>query len=110
LVKIHPSLGPPAEGIDKMVSIGSAETVQHFPQGIGIAVAVGIRQMKDLGGVCHIHASVSRQNPGWHGESLGKYGGLIGYAVAVGIFQDVHLVVGFLSGFQVWIGGAADDP
>ena len=63
---------------------------------VGLAVAVGVLEVEQLGAVGDVGAAVARLDAGGDQQAVGEDGGLVGLAVAVGVFEDEDLVVGLL--------------
>ena len=61
---------------------------------VGLAVAVGVVEVEQLGAVGDVGAAVAGLDPGGDQQPVGEDGGLVGLAVAVGVFEDHDLVVG----------------
>ena len=110
LVEIEAAFRPPAESMNQMVGVRYTETRQNPPLLIRLPIPVGVLQMKDFGGVGHVHPPVARQDARGRDEPFGKNRGLVGFAVPIRIFQYKDLVVGRFSRFHVRIGRAAHHP
>ena len=77
---------------------------------VGLAVAVGVRQVQQVGAVGDVDAAVAGLDAGGNEQAVGEDGGLVGLAVAVGVFEDDDLVVGLLARLDLRIDLAARDP
>ena len=64
---------------------------------VGLAVAVGVLEVEQLGAVGDVGAAVAGLDAGGDQQAVGEDGGLVGLAVAVGVFEDDDLVVGLLA-------------
>ena len=55
---------------------------------VGLAVAVGVLEVEQLGAVGDVGPAVARLDAGGDQQAVGEDGGLVGLAVAVGVFED----------------------
>jgi hypothetical protein len=63
-----------------------------------------------LRAVGDVRPAVARLDAGGDQEAVGEHGGLVGLAVAGGVFEDDDLVVGLLAGLDLRVGLARGDP
>src|SRR5262245_41438722 len=87
-----------------------AETAQQYPPLIGLAISVGVSEEEQLRAVAHVRAAIADFQSGWNHQTVRKNRGLVTAAISVGVFEDQHLVVGHLAGFDLRIHGAANHP
>src|SRR5207248_8587192 len=83
---------------------------QYHASSARFSIAVGILQEQQFGAVADIRAAIAQFDAGWNHQVVGKDRGPVAPPVAIGVFQDEHLVVRRLSRFDLWIDRAADDP
>src|SRR3954471_8476144 len=87
-----------------------AEARQDHAALVGLAVAVGVGKMQQVGAVDDVHAAIARRQSCRDQQSLGKDGGFVGLAVAVSVFEDDDLVVLLLAWLDLRIRFTARDP
>ena len=96
--------------MNQSIYIHSHIETPHGARRIGLAVAVSVLQMQHFGAVCHVSAAVTRFDRGRNQQPAGEDRGLVGNAVAVGIFQDHDLVVCLLTRSDLRIDFRHRDP
>jgi hypothetical protein len=77
---------------------------------VGLAVAIGILEEKDVVAVGHINSAVTRKNPRRDVQVVCKYGMLVGHPVSIGIFEYDQAVRFLLTGLDVWVKWTAHHP
>ena len=87
-----------------------AEAREDDARLVGLAVAVGVLEVQQLGAVGDVGAAVARLDAGRDQQAVGEDGGLVGPAVAVAVFEDQDLVVGDLARLDLRIDLGAGDP
>ena len=100
----------PADRIDVLVGIASAEAAHEHSLFIGAAIAVGIAQIDEARAFADENAIGAELQAHRHFQTFGKAIGAVGAAVAIGVLQNEDEVVGFLAGLELGVGGSADDP
>ncbi len=110
LVHVEHPIGPAAQGVEQVVRVFGAEPAQHHLAEVGLAIAVGVLEVQQLGRVGDIDATVSRQHTGRDQQVVGKHRRFLGHAVAVGVLEDDDLVVRALAWLNVRIEPAAHEP
>ena len=108
----HPeaAVRAPAERVQVVVRVLGAEAGEDDAAHVGLAVAVGVLQVQQLGALRDIHAAVAGREAGGDEHVLGEDGGFVGFARALGVFEDDDFVVRGLAGFDLRIDLAAGDP
>ena len=103
LVEIEPRVDAPAERVDEMVGVLGAEAGEHGAPRVGPVVAVGVGEVEHLGGIGDVAAAVAGKDGRRHVEAGGEDLRDVGDAVAVGVVEDRHRVVGDLAGAELRI-------
>ena len=108
----HPeaAVRAPTERVEIVVRVLGAEAGEDDAAHVGLAVAVGVLQVQQLGALRDIHAAVAGREAGGDEHVLGEDGGFVGFARALGVFEDDDFVVRGLAGFDLRIDLAAGDP
>ena len=65
-----------------------AEAGEDDARLVGLAVAVGVAEVEQLGAVGDVRAAVARLDAGRDQQAVGEDGRLVGLAVAVGVLED----------------------
>ncbi len=115
LRKIEPSIRPPAQGVDDVVRVLGAESAEDDALLVGLAVAIGVLEVEQLGGLADVAGPVALgrehgRDAGGDEQAVGKDGALLGLAVVVGVFEDEDFVERVLPGRDLRIHRAARDP
>ncbi len=110
LVEVQHSVVAPTKRVQNVVRVLGAEARQHDAADVGLAVAVGVLEVQQFGAVGHVDAAVARLDAGGNQQTVGKDGGLLGAAVAVGVVEHQNLIVRFLARLDLRINLAAGDP
>ncbi len=103
LVEIKKAFRPPLKSMQDVMRILGAEPRKNDPRAIGLAVAVGIAEMQQLGAVGDIDAAVAWSNSRGDEQAIGKDADLVRFAYAARVGKDQNLVVGFLPRFDLRI-------
>ena len=74
LVEVQPPIEAPAQRVQNVVRVLGAETGHHHAGLVGLAIAVRIPQMKQLGALCNINPAVARLDAGRDQQVVGKDG------------------------------------
>ena len=74
LVEVQPPIEAPAQRVQNVVRVLGAETGHHHAGLVGLAIAVGIPQMKQLGTLGNINPAVARLDAGRDQQVIGKDG------------------------------------
>ena len=83
--------------MQNVVRVFGAKPREHDPPLVGLAIAVGVGQVQQLGAVRDVRAAIAGGHAGGDEQAIGKNSGLVGLAVAVGVFEHQHLVVRLLA-------------
>ena len=105
----HPVVAPP-QRVEDVVGILGAEAREHDAGLVGLAVAVGVLEVEQLGAVGDVRTAVARLDAGGDQQAAGEDRGLVGPAVAVAVLDDEDLVVGDLPRLDLRIDLRAGDP
>src|SRR6185436_6391505 len=85
LVEVERAVGTPAERVDDVVRVLGAEAREEDAALVGLAVAVRVLEVDELGAVGDVAAAVARLDARRNVEALREDGRLVGLAVAVGV-------------------------
>src|SRR3989454_7835840 len=96
--------------IDVLMIVARAKTAQDDATLVGFVVAVGVLQMQQLGALANVRAAVPQFDSGGDHQTVREDSRFVAAPVAIGVFEDEHLVVWHLTGFNLRIDRAADDP
>ena len=77
---------------------------------VGLAAGLRPDEMQQVRAVGDVDAAVARFDAGRNEQTVGEDGGLVGLAVALGVFEDDDFVVGLLARLDLRIRLAARDP
>ena len=110
LVEVEPGIRPPAEGVDDVVRVFRAEAGENDPSRVGLAVTIGVGEVKKLRAVGDVDTAVAGQHGGGHQEAVGKDRAGVGLPVTVAILEDRNGVVGDLARPDLWIHARRRDP
>ena len=110
LVHVQTPLRSPAERVEDVVGVLGAETGEHDLGLVGLAARLARLEVDQLGAVGDIGAAVARGHAGRDQQAVGEDGGLVGFAVAVGVLKDDDLVVGLLARLDLRVDLAGGDP
>ena len=110
LVEVEHPVGAPPQCMEDVMGVLGAEAGEDDLARVGLAVAVEVGQVEQLGAVGDVGAAVARLDPGGDQELVGEDGGLVGLAVVVGVLEDHDLVVGHLARLDLGVDLGAGDP
>ncbi len=110
LVEVQVPVVSPPERVEDVVRVLGAEPGEDDAAAVGLAVAVGVAEVEQLGAVGDVGAAVAGLDAGRDEQAVGEDGGPVGAAVAVAVLEDEHPVVGLLAGRDLGIHLGADDP
>ena len=110
LGEIEAAVGAPARAVDVVVGVLGAEAAEDDAALIGLAVAIGIAEVEELGALRDVDAAVAGRDAGGNEETVGEDGGFVGAAGAGGVFEDDDLVGGGRAGLDLRINFGAGDP
>ena len=96
LLEVERAAGSPGEGGDRVVAVLGAEAVQDDLVAVGHVVAVRVLDEHQVRLLGHVDAAVAEFEAGRYVQAAGEHGVVIGPAVAVTVFENHDLVVGFL--------------
>jgi hypothetical protein len=100
----------PVDAIDHLVRIGGAEAAHEEAPRVGLAIAVGVLEMEQLGALGDVESAIAELDPGGHEEALDEFVKFVGLAVVVGVLADEDVVVGLFTGLDLRVAGRAGDP
>ena len=108
------AIRPPAERIGVLVRVARAEAAENGVAAVGLAVAVAVRQVHQLGALHDIEAAArllgrELETQG-HGQPLRETPGLIGPAIPIGILQHQDVVAAMLAGLELRVRRRAGYP
>ena len=96
LVEVEHAVRPPAEGVE-MWCVSSVPKPESTTRCLSALPPPSVsRQVNEFGAVGDVDAAVARLEAGGNEQAVGEDGGLVGLAVALGVFEDDDLVVGLL--------------
>ena len=123
LVHVEATIGAPAKCVERVVCVLGAEAGEHCAAAVRAIVEVGIVEFKKIGGCgdvgglgfrLRIFANGFFFQNGCHARGdeqvAGERRGFVGFAIAVGVFEDHDFVVGMRAGGDHRIDGRAGDP
>ena len=110
LTEIHKPSRIEDEIADILMGVTGSESGEDDAFFIGPVVTVGVFEKNKIGVFGDPGAAVAEGESHGHVEPVGKERRLVGAPVAVGVFEDVELVVGTLPGLELGIGERAEDP
>ena len=96
LIEIEHAVIAPPQGVQDVVGVFGAEAREDDAGRVGLAVAVGVFEVQELGAVGHVGTAVAGLDAGGDQQPAGEDGRRVGPAVVVAILDDQHLVVGDL--------------
>src|SRR6266536_1687278 len=94
---IKPPIGTPGKSVEQFMAI--IETESSLQDGLLIrnVVAVCVFEEKKIGRLAHINSAVAQQNARGQVEAIDEYRDLIGFSIAVGIFENLDPVARLLA-------------
>ncbi len=111
LVHIDVAIEAPSQGVEIVMGILGAEAGEDDAADVGLAITVGVGEVEQLMAGGDIDpAAVVGQDTGGNEDAFSKHGGLVGLAIAIGVFHHDHGVLGFLAGSDLGIDAGAGDP
>ncbi|MDB6125293.1 MAG: hypothetical protein JWQ71_4286 [Pedosphaera sp.] len=110
LVKVKLTVMAPMQSVDDMMGVFRAEAGKDDALLVGLAIAIGVLEMKEFGALADIDAAIARFDAGGDEQAIGEDGGFIDFAHALGVFENENLVVGFVPRFDLGINRGADNP
>src|SRR5207253_2143316 len=69
-----------------------AEAGEHDLLFVSLAIAVGVLHEEDVRGIGHPNASTTDRDAGWNIQTLREDRELVGRAITVGIFENLHAI------------------
>ena len=110
LVEIQISIRPTLDAMKNVVCIlGAKAAEQHFV-GFSFAVLIAIMNEPQLGGICHVSATVLRPDASRNEKPLIENGALVGLAVFIGVLEHENLIVLCLPRPDLRVNGTASHP
>ena len=115
LAEIKAPIHAPAQGVDRVMGVLRPEAAQHHPALIGLAVPIRVRELEQFGGCAHVGAlfSISTQvrfNARWNQQIVCEHRGTVGFARALGVFEDEDAVRLVGPRLDLRVNGGRSDP
>ena len=98
------------EGTDRVVRVCRIEPVEHDLAEISLVIAVGVFQEDEVRLLRDVEPAVGDLEAGRQMEAIGEHRLLVGFAVAIGVFEDQDLVIDGHAGQVLWVAGHRGDP
>ena len=100
----------PSEGIDRLVSVASAEAAEENGPLIRPSIAVGVAEVLKLGAASNVDATMPPFDAAGDHQAVGKNRRTVRPSVAIAILQHDHFVLGWLPGTDLRVHRAAHHP
>src|SRR4051812_20481835 len=99
-LEVKSTAGVEHEAIGGMVRIGRSEAAEDSFFKVGLAIAISVLEKHEVRRLGNDDAAVIKFKTGGAMEMICKHGAFVGFAIAIGIFEDEEFVVHFVHGFQ----------
>ncbi len=110
MIEVDVPAGTAAKRVQNVVRVFGAESGEHDPALVGLAVAVGVFHEQQLGGVGDVRSVAGRKDAGRYQQAVGEDGRLVGLAISRRVFENDDLVVRDLARLELRIDAARRDP
>ena len=110
LTKIQEAPRIEDEIADILMGVPGSESSEDDAFLIGAIVPIGVFEKNEIGVFGDPCPTVAEGESHGHVEPVGKERRLVGLPVAVGVFENVELVIGPLPGLELGVGEGAEDP
>ena len=98
------------EGTDRVVRVGRIEPVEYDLADVSLVIAVGVFQEDEVRLLRDVEPAVGDLEAGRQMEAIGEHRLLVGFAVAIGVFEDQDLVIDGHAREVLWVAGHRGDP
>src|SRR5262245_41147050 len=110
LTKQEVAVGRPDEVVQGVVRVFGAASAEQYLANVGLVVAVGVLEKRQVRHVGHVDAAVAKLERQRHVQVVRENGRFVSAAVAIGVFENDELVARFIARINVWIGIRAAHP
>ena len=110
LIEVKEAVVSPAKGVEDVVRVLGAEAGEHDAAPVGLAVAVGVREVEQLGGVRDVGTSIAGLDAGRHEEPVGEDRRPVRAAVAVLVLEHDDAILRHLTGLDMRVQGRRRHP